>query len=49
VYNDFCEIPLPALRFEKTEKIDIKTTTLKKGTTLSGETTFGTLIIREKQ
>jgi hypothetical protein len=47
LYSDFYEIPLPALRFEKIEEIDIKKTTqvkndpskrkptLRKGTTLS--------------
>ncbi len=36
MYSDFYEIPLPALRFEKVEEIDIKVNKiLKKGTTLS--------------
>jgi hypothetical protein len=38
VHSDFYEIPLPALRFEKTEEIDIKETTPKE-MTLSKETT----------
>jgi hypothetical protein len=47
VYSDFFEIPLPALRFEKPEEINIKTDDTEEGTTISEEMTLGTLLIRK--
>jgi hypothetical protein len=47
VYSDFFEIPFPALRFEKPEEINIKTDDTEEGTTISEETTLGTLLIRK--
>jgi hypothetical protein len=47
VYSDFFKIPLPALHFEKPEEINIKTDNTEEGTTISEETTLGTLLIRK--
>jgi hypothetical protein len=52
VYSNFCEIPLPALCFEKTEEIDIDKMTINKfkhrrRNDVSEKMTLGTLLIRK--
>jgi hypothetical protein len=50
VYSDFCKIPLPALRFEKIEEIDISNDdTTKRDDAFEVEMTFGTLIKSAKK